>query len=69
MELFDIVNLLAKKTNRSPTALALAWVLQQKFPSYAIIGPKNEMQLKNSLESLEFNLSESDIRLLNQEKH
>ena len=68
MELLDIVNLLAKKTNRSPNALALAWVLQQKFPSYAIIGPKNEIQLKNSLECLEFNLSESDIRSLNQDK-
>jgi aryl-alcohol dehydrogenase-like predicted oxidoreductase len=68
IKLFDTVNLLAKKKNRSPNALALAWVLQQKFSSHVIIGPKNEIQLKKSLECLEFNLSESDIRLLNQEK-
>ena len=57
-------NELAKKYNCSPNDIALSWVIDQKFPSYAIIGPKNVSQLSFSMNSLNIMLSDEEKKWL-----
>jgi aryl-alcohol dehydrogenase-like predicted oxidoreductase len=64
IKLFQNVELLGKQLHKSSNAIALAWVLQQSFNSYAIIGPKTELQLSDSLECFKIQLSEEQIKLL-----
>ena len=56
---------LSKDYNCSINDIALAWVLHQNFPSYAIIGPKKINQLNFSLNSIKIKLSEKEIKWLN----
>jgi len=64
IKLFQKVEVLGKHLRKSSNAVALAWVLQQSFNSYAIIGPKTESQLSDSLECLKIKLSDEQIKLL-----
>ena len=61
--------ILAKKYNCKTNDIALAWVLNQQFPSYAIIGPKKISQLNFSLNSLKFKLNNNELEWLNLESH
>ena len=56
---------LAKKYNCSSNDIALSWVLNQKFPSYAIIGPKTINQLRFSLNSLRVKVNLNELKWLN----
>ena len=56
---------LSNKYNCSPNDIALSWVIDQKFPSYAIIGPKNKSELKFSMNSVNIVLSDEDKKWLN----
>jgi aryl-alcohol dehydrogenase-like predicted oxidoreductase len=47
--------------------LALAWVLQQPFPTFPLIGPASVQELKSSLRALDVNLSEREAHWLNLE--
>ena len=58
-------NELAKKYNCSPNDIALSWVINQKFPSYAIIGSKNINQLNFSINSINIKLTEEEKTWLN----
>ncbi len=55
---------LSYKYNCSSNDIALSWVLDQKFPSYAIIGPKNKSELRFSMNSLNIMLSDEDKKYL-----
>ena len=55
---------LAKKHNCSSNDIALSWVINQNFPSYAIIGPKNKSELTFSMNSLNVELSEEEKKWL-----
>ena len=55
---------LSYKYNCSSNDIALSWVLDQKFPSYAIIGPKNKSELRFSMNSLNIILSDEDKKWL-----
>ena len=55
---------LSNKYNCSSNDIALSWVIDQKFPSYAIIGPKNKSELKFSMNSLDIVLSDEDKKYL-----
>jgi predicted dehydrogenase/aryl-alcohol dehydrogenase-like predicted oxidoreductase len=44
--------------------VALAWVLVQPFPTFALIGPLNLRELNSSLRALEMELSEEEARWL-----
>ncbi len=59
---------LATKYNCSLNDIALSWVINQQFPSYAIIGPKNNTQLKYSLNSIYVKLTLEEINWLNLKK-
>ncbi len=55
---------LSYKYNCSSNDIALSWVMDQKFPSYAIIGPKNKSELRFSMNSLNIMLSDEDKKYL-----
>ena len=59
---------LAIKYNCSLNDIALSWVINQEFPSYAIIGPKNNTQLEYSLNSIYVKLTLDEINWLNLKK-
>ncbi|QQA44013.1 aldo/keto reductase [Pelagovum pacificum] len=47
--------------------VAMAWVLAQSFPSFALIGPRNPGQLASTLPALEIELSPQEAAWLNLE--
>ncbi len=58
---------LASARGRSANDVALAWVLGQPFPSYAIIGPRTVEELHDSLEALDVELTAQELAWLNLE--
>ncbi|MCS5548153.1 MAG: aldo/keto reductase, partial [SAR86 cluster bacterium] len=51
---------LAKEKGVEPIELALAFVLNQDFPSFPLIGPRNFFETKSSLKALEIELTRED---------
>ncbi len=58
---------LAKRRRVSPVNIALAWVLQQPFPTFPIIGPRTANELKSSLGALDVSLTAKEKAWLNLE--
>lgn len=48
-------------------AVALAWVLHQPFPTWALIGPRNVEELRTSVAALDVTLTDDEVRWLNLE--
>ena len=44
--------------------VALAWVLHQPFPTYAVIGPRTVAELRASVRALEVELTDHEVRWL-----
>lgn len=57
-------NELAKKKNVSAINIALAYVLHQPFPTYALIGPRMLSETRTSLPALDVDLSPKDVEWL-----
>jgi aryl-alcohol dehydrogenase-like predicted oxidoreductase len=47
--------------------VALAWVLAQSFPSFALVGPRTVEEIDSSLNANSLALSSSEVRWLNLE--
>ena len=45
--------------------MALAFVLNQQFPSFPLIGPRNFFETESSLEATEIHLTEEETAWLN----
>jgi aryl-alcohol dehydrogenase-like predicted oxidoreductase len=60
-------NELAKKKGVEAIHIALAYVLHQPFPTWALIGPRQLSELRSSLRGLEVELSAKDVAWLNLE--
>jgi aryl-alcohol dehydrogenase-like predicted oxidoreductase len=58
---------LAKKKNVLPINIALAYVLHQPFPTFALIGPRTLEELRTSLPGLDVSLSDDEMKRLNLE--
>lgn len=58
---------LAKMKNVRPINIALAYVLSQPFPTYALIGPRQLSETRTSLEKLDLQLTPEELRWLNLE--
>ncbi len=58
---------LAAKHNVTANNIALAWVLQQSFPSFALVGPRSAEELASSLPALTVRLTPGDLTHLNLE--
>jgi len=58
---------LAKKLNVQPISIALAYVLHQPFPTFALIGPRSLAETRTSMEGLSVKLSPDQVKWLNLE--
>ena len=58
---------LAKERGTSAINVALAWVLQQAFPVFALVGPRSLGELDSCIEALAMALSPAELRWLNLE--
>jgi len=58
---------LAKRSGATPAQIALAWVLCQPFPTFALVGPQTIDELRELLPALELELAAEDVRWLNLE--
>jgi aryl-alcohol dehydrogenase-like predicted oxidoreductase len=61
------VNEMAKKRNVLPINIALAYVLAQPFPTFALIGPRLLSETRTSFAALAIELSPDEVRWLNLE--
>jgi 1-deoxyxylulose-5-phosphate synthase len=57
-------NELASRRGCTGTQIALAWVLHQDFPTYAVIGPGDVDELHESVAALDIELSSEELRWL-----
>ena len=64
IKLFDRVNNLAKQKALSATAIAIAYVTSQSFPTVALIGPSSVEQLKETLSEANLILDKDDLDYL-----
>ena len=55
---------LARRHGVDPVAIALAWVLQQPFPTFPLIGPRHVAETRSSLRALEVRLTPAELRYL-----
>jgi aryl-alcohol dehydrogenase-like predicted oxidoreductase len=55
---------LAKKKGVLPINIALAYVLCQKFPTFALIGPRQLSETRTSLPALDVALTEKEVAYL-----
>ena len=55
---------LADQKGYEPIEIALAFVLNQTFPSFPLIGPRNFFETESSLKALNINLSNQEVKWL-----
>jgi len=55
---------LADEAGVSPVTVALAWVLCQPFPVWALVGPRTVAELMDSVRALDLRLSPDELRWL-----
>jgi aryl-alcohol dehydrogenase-like predicted oxidoreductase len=55
---------LAARKGATTSQIALAWVLHQPFPTYALVGPRNVAELRESGAALELSLTPGEARWL-----
>ena len=58
---------MAKKRNVLPINIALAYVLNQPFPTLALIGPRQLSETRTSLPALDIALTPDEVNWLNLE--
>ena len=56
---------LASKKSVDPIQMALAFVLNQEFPSFPLIGPRNFFETESSLQATKIHLTDAEIAWLN----
>ena len=64
-DIIDVMMAIGEKHNVSAAQIALAWVLKQPGVTSVIIGAKNEIQLKDNLDSVNLALSSEELLELN----
>ena len=64
-ERYDRAIELANKKNVSPIQIALAYVLNQKFPTTAVIGPEKLEELLSSYDGSKMELTQKEVEWLN----
>lgn len=55
---------MAREKGVDPVALALAWTLNQPYPVWALVGPRNLDELRSSMAAFEIDLSSAELRRL-----
>lgn len=67
-ERLDRVNAMAREKDVSPVQIALAYVLCQPFPTFALIGPRTPVETTSTAEGLELMLTPGELAWLNLEQ-
>lgn len=67
LEVVKKVKLVAEKLNKTPTQIALRWVLENPFVAAALFGAKNVAQAKENVATSDFTLPKEDMEFLNSE--
>jgi aryl-alcohol dehydrogenase-like predicted oxidoreductase len=60
----DALEVLAKETGKTVPQIALNWLLQRPTVSSVIVGARNEEQLKQNLGAIGWNLTKSQVEML-----
>ncbi|MGI8643616.1 MAG: aldo/keto reductase [Thermomicrobiales bacterium] len=63
----DRVNQMAEQRGVPPIAIALAWVLNQPFPTFPLIGPRALSETRSSFRALDVELTPDEVAWLNLE--
>jgi aryl-alcohol dehydrogenase-like predicted oxidoreductase len=58
MKIVDMIRKIADDTGRTPTGIALRWILDTVEESVVLVGMKNESQLESNLDSVGWKLSD-----------
>ena len=53
---------IAKKKGFKPIEVALAFVLQQKFPTFPLIGPRTFFETESSIKAFKVNLTDEELK-------
>ncbi|HEV2107880.1 MAG TPA: aldo/keto reductase [Thermomicrobiales bacterium] len=61
------VNQMARERGVPPIAIALAWVLNQPFPTFPLIGPRALSETRTSFQALDIDLTPREVAWLNLE--
>lgn len=61
----QVVKEISERTNQSPTAVALSYVMETPFPVVALIGSRSMEQLEDSLSALNYTVTEAEWNELN----
>ncbi|MCC8155661.1 MAG: aldo/keto reductase [Tannerellaceae bacterium] len=64
--IMDVLDEIAEETGHSVAQCALNWLLQHPTVSSVIIGARTEEQLKQNLKAIEFNLTEEQVKRLDE---
>jgi aryl-alcohol dehydrogenase-like predicted oxidoreductase len=67
-ERYNRAQKLASKKGCNPIQIALAYVLNQKFPTAGIIGPRTVDELRSSYQALQIKLSQDEVSWLHLEE-
>jgi len=55
---------MAARKGAAPVQLAVAWVLCQPFPTFALVGPQTIDEMRQSVEAVQFALTDDEMRWL-----
>ena len=62
----DVLDELQQETGKTPAQISLNWLLQRPTVSSIIIGARNEEQLKQNLEAVDWNLTLEQVKKLDE---
>ena len=69
LEVVEKVKFIARKLNKTPTQIALRWVLQNPCVATAIVGVKSVPQIEENVVASDFTLSQEDMEFLNKDTY
>lgn len=67
--IIDALDDIASATGKTPAQVALNWLLQRPTVANIVIGARNEAQLKDNLESANWNLTTEQVKQLDDASH
>lgn len=65
-KIVDRLDEISKETGKTPAQISLNWLLQRPTVSTIIVGARNEQQLKQNLDAVGWNLTEEQVKLLDE---
>ena len=65
LRILENLKFIAKKLDKTPSQIALRWVLENAYVTTAIFGAKNSAQVEENTAASDFTLSQEDMEFLN----